>query len=1023
MYRDSNADLFKYLSTKGIGLDNAKYYVARSGFFEDSQNYKEAESSLEAGLRRITNQEQKSRLKLKKQEFLSRQEQRRKHEENSEENEPVEYSFKRNALSVLRGGNENTLKNNENKRQNGNQQLAFSIYEDKKQDMERNNEVEGDGKANWVPDEYKEKENVNLPKQWTGNKIKQKTHIVESNPEFEIHVDQAFQESGYKPSSQVALSNQQKDRKKVDDDDDEEDDDDENANSRAVLQNRNLKNRSLKPTQKNSSKSSSSTSSSSKSKSSSSSKGSVVKGFDEDLLCDGAFSFEEIRMKHKREAIFRKRKVEKEKLILQKEREQRKLLEIENERLQKEIEENKKKQEELLESKNNTANNTSNKRKAFGVVSEVKNPENTQKSENKKVKENLTPKKKFESVPETTMTINLNNFELQTVYDDTIKLQNILDGENFDVEEPTINTKNAMKQLSQVYNAKIEGEDDPTRTLKNIPNELIKQTLKKTNGELLREMGVRDDKEPIEFEDEDTGFIESSSVFTTGAFDSNQKQEEETFEIFQDKEFETGEIQVPQMDMQANDSFEIFHDDTGKINNTAFNDNDENEDFKGSFKQEMFKVMNEHEAKPFQTIKQRNLPPPMTPIIEQEEIDESSSNKSCFTEETQSNINRSSLIEKNKEKESPSSFASIELPESPSLQQCKSVNVWKEEQQKEIFSKVFSILKKKEAIIMKDEESPSVDEEVDFDNYIYVLTRRILKESEKEIYLVQDVSFTNLDINNIKYYLLKFHSLNAGMWEYYISSEISLRLKEEKVSQNFVKAKFLFSYTDKEFLLLDTNNSLSLFDLLNVHQKQAKRVDETLVIFYALEMMKSVFLLHRINLIHGNINLHSFLLNKQDSSNSKENSLMLINFQQSIDCNFYDSNTIFQGSLPSDNNFKQVHPYWSFHVDFYCLASTVYCLLFQQQMKVFHDENSNKFTVDIPPNFSSHSGLWKFFFGQLLNFPLCTISQSSSHALPYLENVCKVFENYFFNNKSLSSRLGEAISKQNVLLHEFSSLK
>jgi checkpoint serine/threonine-protein kinase len=122
----------------------------------------------------------------------------------------------------------------------------------------------------------------------------------------------------------------------------------------------------------------------------------------------------------------------------------------------------------------------------------------------------------------------------------------------------------------------------------------------------------------------------------------------------------------------------------------------------------------------------------------------------------------------------------------------------------------------------------------------------------------------------------------------------------------------LHVYQDKGFLLMDCCDG-TLQDVINAYRQRNARMDEALVIYYTIEMMRMIETLHNAHIIHGDIKPDNFLILNEETDDEwvhwqpgtqggwGAKGLRLIDYGRSIDLSLYPEGTIFEGDNHADS--------------------------------------------------------------------------------------------------------------------------
>lgn len=101
--------------------------------------------------------------------------------------------------------------------------------------------------------------------------------------------------------------------------------------------------------------------------------------------------------------------------------------------------------------------------------------------------------------------------------------------------------------------------------------------------------------------------------------------------------------------------------------------------------------------------------------------------------------------------------------------------------------------------------------------------------------------------------------------------------------------------------------------------------------------------------------------------------VQLIDFGQSIDLNYF-SNHVFWAKVRTEHfvctEMMENKP-WTYHCDFFCLASTIYTMVAGKYMIVKRNKSNNLYKPQKLPRYVN-AELWEHIFDQLINIPSLT---------------------------------------------------
>ncbi|KAG6820948.1 hypothetical protein H0H93_009184 [Arthromyces matolae] len=230
-----------------------------------------------------------------------------------------------------------------------------------------------------------------------------------------------------------------------------------------------------------------------------------------------------------------------------------------------------------------------------------------------------------------------------------------------------------------------------------------------------------------------------------------------------------------------------------------------------------------------------------------------------------------------------------------------------------------------------------------------------------------------------------------NLWEYHVLRRLHSALPSSS-RQSIILPHALYAFRDESFLVLDLCPQGTLLNIVNNAgaagvSQQGACLDELLVIFFTVELLRLLDAIHSAGFIHGDLKIDNCLLRLEDvpggasawsSSYSPSGDggwsfkgLKVIDFGRTIDTKLFPSGQLFLADWPTDDRdcfeARQDKP-WTFQTDYYGLAGIVYCMLFGKYIYAGAiDSSSGRHKLATPLKRYWQTEVWNRLFDILLN--------------------------------------------------------
>ncbi|OJA12422.1 hypothetical protein AZE42_03383 [Rhizopogon vesiculosus] len=260
-----------------------------------------------------------------------------------------------------------------------------------------------------------------------------------------------------------------------------------------------------------------------------------------------------------------------------------------------------------------------------------------------------------------------------------------------------------------------------------------------------------------------------------------------------------------------------------------------------------------------------------------------------------------------------------------------------------------------------------------------------------------------------------------NLWEFHVLRRIH-RILPETLRRSIILPYALYAYRDESHLLMQLCPQGTLLDIVNRAgtagiSQQGACLDELLVMFFTIEVMRFLEGMHSAGFIHGDLKIDNCLLRLEDvpggaSSLSgvyqpsgdggwKYKGVKVIDFGRALDTSLFPHDQQFIGDWPTDARdcfeLREKRP-WTYQTDYFGLAGIVYCMLFGKYIETSSVTPNSPYKITTPFKRYWQNDLWTRLFDLLLNpclvrqdgkLPLCEELADIRHEMEgWLQNHC-----------------------------------
>ena len=233
-----------------------------------------------------------------------------------------------------------------------------------------------------------------------------------------------------------------------------------------------------------------------------------------------------------------------------------------------------------------------------------------------------------------------------------------------------------------------------------------------------------------------------------------------------------------------------------------------------------------------------------------------------------------------------------------------------------------------------------------------------------------------------------------NLWEFHVLRRIH-RTLPSTLRRSLITPHTLYAFRDESFLVLELRKQGTLLDVVNragtLGVLQAGGgIEELLVIYFAIELLRVLEGLHRAGFIHGDVKIDNCLLRLEDGSGGRDawpeaydtapesywrgKGIKLIDFGRTIDTRLFPAGQQYIAEWPTDARdcleIREGRP-WTFQTDYFGLAGILYCLLYGKYIDASSvtavSDDEKRYKIATPMKRYWQTDLWTKLFDLLLN--------------------------------------------------------
>ncbi|KAH9917831.1 Mad3/BUB1 homology region 1-domain-containing protein [Fomitopsis serialis] len=216
-----------------------------------------------------------------------------------------------------------------------------------------------------------------------------------------------------------------------------------------------------------------------------------------------------------------------------------------------------------------------------------------------------------------------------------------------------------------------------------------------------------------------------------------------------------------------------------------------------------------------------------------------------------------------------------------------------------------------------------------------------------------------------------------NLWEFHVLRRIH-RTLPSALRNSIITPQALYAFRDESYLVLELRKQGTLLDVVNRAAQngmtqQGGCLDELLVIFFAIELMRLLEGLHRADGPRGPSGLAS-IYQPSGEGDWCYKGIKMIDFGRTIDTRLFPAGQQYLAEWPTDARdcleIREGRP-WTFQTDYFGLAGIIYCMLYGKYIEASSVSlvpgTEDRYKLATPMKRYWQGDLWTRLFDLLLN--------------------------------------------------------
>ncbi|CAA7267003.1 unnamed protein product [Cyclocybe aegerita] len=278
-----------------------------------------------------------------------------------------------------------------------------------------------------------------------------------------------------------------------------------------------------------------------------------------------------------------------------------------------------------------------------------------------------------------------------------------------------------------------------------------------------------------------------------------------------------------------------------------------------------------------------------------------------------------------------------------------------------------------------------------------------------------------------------------NVWEYHVLRRLHSTLSPS-LRRSVILPHALYAYGDESYLILDLCPQGMLLNIVNnavsagVSQAGAC-LDELLVAFFTIELLRLVEAMHGAGIIHGDLKIDNCLLRLEDIPGGAAawsgmyqpsgeggwsyKGLKVIDYGRTIDTRLFPLGQQFTADWATDDRdcfeVRENRP-WTYQTDYFGLAGIIYCMLFGKYIQAssittYVDDGVQRHKIATPFKRYWQTELWNRLFDILLN-PTLVRPKGDLPVCDAISSVRKDMEQWLQSNCNRTSNTLKGLLKK-----------